>query len=234
MILSENKRPGIKNLIYERLTDRLVKELVVFAIRRSKELTWRTGSAMELPGGETPQSIVSLAIVRAAEGTRQWNPETHPDLGWYLKGVIRSLLNHLATSRENTLLRATSGSEDQDVPAWGVSVDMSELDGAEWLARTPPTPEEELLAVERLNTEEWAANILDQAASEDEEVSAVIRAMRSGCDPRKDIEIADETGLVIEEVRKAKKRLNRLIDRVATQVRGTAAGQQVTSRTTQE
>jgi hypothetical protein len=234
MLLSDNKRPSTKDLIYERLTDRLVKELVVFAIRRSKELTWRRGSAMELPGGETPQSIVSLAIVRAAEGTRQWNPKTHPDLSLYLKGVIRSLLNHLATSRENTLFAAAPGSEDQDAPAWDAGANMTELDGAEWLARAPITPEDELLAGERLNAEEWAENILDQAAREDAEVSAVIRAMRDGCDPRKDIEIADETGLAIEEVRKAKKRLNRLIDKVAAQVRGTAAGRRITSRTAQE
>ena len=232
--MSDSKRLRTKDLIYERLTDRLVKELVVFAIRRSKELTWRRGSAMELPGGETPQSIVSLAIVRAAEGIRQWNPETHPDLGWYLKGVIRSLLNHLATSRENILFTATSDSENRDAPAWEAGANMTELDGAEWLARTPTTPEDDLLAGERLNAEEWAANILDQAAGEDAEVSAVIRAMRGGCDPRKDVEIADETGLPVEEVRKAKKRLNRLIDRVAAQVRGTAAGRQTTSRVAQE
>jgi hypothetical protein len=234
MLLSDSRRLSTKDLIYERLTDRLVKELVVFAIRRSKELTWRRGSAMELPGGETPQSIVSLAIVRAIEGTRQWNPETHPDLGWYLKGVIRSLLNHLATSRENTLFTATSSSEDQEAHAWDAGANMPELDGAEWLARTPTTPEEDLFAVERSKTEEWAASILDQAANEDTEVSAVIRAMRNGCDPRKDIEIADETGLPIEEVRKAKKRLNRLIDRVAVQARGTVASQRATSRTVQE
>lgn len=232
--MSEETHINTVGLIYERLTDRLVKELIAFAIRRSRELRWRTGSAMELPGGETPQSIVSLAIVRATEGTRQWNPDTHPDLGLYLKGVIRSLLNHLATSRENTLFKAAPGSEGEDPTLEETVGDAGQLNGAEWLARSPATPEEELLAKERLIEEEWAARILDQAASEDAVVSEIIRAMRSGCDPRSDAEIAEHIHLPVEEVRKAKKRLNRLIDRVAIQVQEAPAGRPAAGRAAQE
>ena len=232
--MSDDKRASMVNLIYERLTERLVKELIAFAIKRSKELRWRTGSSLELPGGETPQSIVSLAIVRAVEGTRQWDPDTHPDLGWYLKGVIRSLLNHLATSRENTLFKAVPDSEEPESSLRYADTDATEFNGAEWLARVPATPEEDLFAKKRLNEEEWAADILDQAASEDTEVSVIIRAIRNGCDPRSDMEIADQTGLAIEAVRKAKKRLNRLIDRIATQVRETTGNQTVARRTTHE
>ena len=232
MILSDSTRASTVELIYERLSDRLVKELVVFAIRRSKELKWRTGSAAELPGGETPQSIVSLAIVRAAEGTRRWEPKTHPDLGLYLKGVIRSLLNHLATGRENTLFESTIDYEDVGSPVQGVSANASELEGAEWLLRTPATPEEDLLAKEQFEEEAWAAEVLDRASGEDAMVSAIIRAMRNGCDPRSDIEIAEETTLPIEEVRKAKKRLNRLIDRIANQVQESASGRHAPRRIT--
>lgn len=223
--MSDNTRASTVKLIYERLTEKLVKELVVFAIRRSKELRWRTNNAIELPGGETPQSIVSLAIVRAAEGTRRWNPETHPDLGLYLRGVIRSLLNHLATSRENMMFQAATGSEDASSTDLDTSMEATSLGGAEWLARAPATPEEELLLKEHFKVEEWASAILDQAASQDEQVSTIIRAMRSGCDPGSDIEIANETGLPIVEVRKAKKRLNRLIDRVGSQVRESMVNQ---------
>lgn len=211
-------RVSTAELIYERLTDRLIKELIAFSIKRSRELRWRTGNVMELPGGETPQSVVSLAIVRAVEGTRRWDPETHPDLGLYLKGVIRSLLNHLATSHENTMFEAISGSPDTDVP------DVTDFSGAEWLSTSPITPEESLLAKERFEAEKWAAVILDQASNGDTEVSAIVKAMRNGCDPRKDVELSRESGLAVEDVRKAKKRLNRLIDRVADQMRGTSAG----------
>ncbi|HEY0321187.1 MAG TPA: hypothetical protein VGC66_09555 [Pyrinomonadaceae bacterium] len=231
MILSDSKGATTIELIYEKLTDRLVKELVAFAIRRSKELRWRTGNAMELPGGETPQSIVSLAILRAAEGTRRWNPETHPDLGLYLKGVIRSLLNHLATGRENTMFLAATASDNTETSPLEIGTDIDELSGVEWLARAPLTPEEELLLKEHFKAEEWAAAILDQAADEDEPVSMIIRAMRSGCDPGSDIEIADETGLPVVEVRKAKKRLNRLIDRVGNQVRESLIKQPAARRT---
>jgi hypothetical protein len=223
--LSDDTRVNTTELIYERLTDRLIKELIAFSIKRSRELRWRTGSAMDLPGGETPQSIVSLAIVRAIEGTRRWNPETNPDLGWYLKGVIRSLLNHLATGRENTMFESTSDKEDAEFS------DVAELNGIEWL--TPPiTPEESLLAEERLKAETWAASILDQASSEDAEVSAIIKAIRNGCDPRSDVEMSKQSGLTVEDVRKAKKRLNRLIDRVANRVRQTSTEQPITSKTT--
>jgi hypothetical protein len=231
MLLSDDTHANTVNLIYERLTERLVKELIVFAIRRSKELRWRTNNAMELPGGETPQSIVSLAIVRVAEGTRQWNPETHPDLGLFLKGVIRSLLNHLATGRENTMFQVATGSENTDTPVLEVGTDAGEISGAEWLARAPATPEEELLLKEHFKVEEWPAAILDKAASEDKQVSAIIRAMRNGCDPGSDIEIADETGLPVVEVRKVKKRLNRLIDRVGNQIRESMIKQPAARRT---
>jgi hypothetical protein len=216
--LRDDTRASTTELIYERLTDRLIKELIAFSIKRSRELRWRTGNAMELPGGETPQSIVSLAVVRAVEGTRRWDPETHPDLGLYLKGVIRSLLNHLATSRENTMFEAASDSHDVDTP------EVTDLNGAEWLTSSPFTPEEHLLARERLEAETWAASILDQASSGDADVSAIVKAMRGGCDPRSDVELSKESGLPVEDVRKAKKRLNRLIDRVANQMRGTSAG----------
>lgn len=216
--MRDDTRASIAELIYERLTDRLIKELIAFSIKRSRELRWRTGNAMELPGGETPQSVVSLAIVRAVEGTRRWDPEIHPDLGLYLKGVIRSLLNHLATSRENTMFEAASDSHDADDP------EVTDLSGAEWLTSSPITPEEHLLAEERFEAEKWAASILDQASSEDADVSAIVKAMRNGCDPRSDMELSRESGLAVEDVRKAKKRLNRLIDRVANQMRETSAG----------
>jgi hypothetical protein len=216
--LRDDTRESIAELIYERLTDRLIKELIAFSIKRSRELRWRTGNTMELPGGETPQSVVSLAIVRAVEGTRRWDPETHPDLGLYLKGVIRSLLNHLATSRENTMFEAASDSHDAD------DLEVTDLSGAEWLTSSPITPEERLLAEERFEAERWAASILDRASSEDADVFAIVKAMRNGCDPRSDMELSRESGLAVENVRKAKKRLNRLIDRVANQMRETSAG----------
>jgi len=216
--LRDDTRESIAELIYERLTDRLIKELIAFSIKRSRELRWRTGNAMELPGGETPQSVVSLAIVRAVEGTRRWDSETHPDLGLYLKGVIRSLLNHLATSRENTMFEAASDTHDAD------ALEVTDLGGAEWLTSSPITPEEHLLEEERFEAEKRAASILDQAAREDADVSAIVNAMRNGRDPRSDVELSRESGLAVEDVRKAKKRLNRLIDRVANQMRKTSAG----------
>jgi hypothetical protein len=130
------------------------------------------------------------------------------------------------------MFEAVTDSENIGDPAQGGSSEAGELTGAHWLLRTPATPEEELLAKEQFEDEKWAADVLDRAAGEDAEASAIIRAMRNGCDPRSDIEIAEETALPIEEVRKAKKRLNRLIDRIASQVHGSTVVRPVPRRAT--
>ncbi len=63
-----------------------------------------------LPKGRHPSDIVSEAIMKFYNGKRKWDP-AKVDLEGFLKGIIRSDINHLYTSSE-TKTRSYSINED--------------------------------------------------------------------------------------------------------------------------
>lgn len=110
--------------VLSQITPQMIKELGLYASSVSRNLRWRTENSEELPGGETPGSIVSKAIKLVLQGTleepskgsppfkagvRRWDPQKHPDLKKYLMDVIDSLLSNLVKSRENRIFIRTSG-----------------------------------------------------------------------------------------------------------------------------
>ena len=64
----------------------LILELGRYALSVSRRLYWRTGDAVELPRGETVDSIVSLAFTKVLTGERRWETHKEPDLKRYLMG----------------------------------------------------------------------------------------------------------------------------------------------------
>ncbi len=98
------------------LTTEQWKEILLrlqrYAISVSRRLRWRSRNYQHLPNGETPDSVVSMAIEKVLTGERVWNPETHPDLTKYLRDVIDSLLSHLRTSLDNALFVHTDNLDD--------------------------------------------------------------------------------------------------------------------------
>jgi len=101
--LSQEARAALAQLSDDALQT-LILELGRYALSVSRRLYWRTGNAVDLPRGETVDSIVSKALTKVLTGERRWNPQTAPDLQKYLMGVIDSLLSHLAQHNDNTTL----------------------------------------------------------------------------------------------------------------------------------
>src|SRR5262245_15828179 len=90
---------------FARMSESELTEMILrlgrYTLRESNRLQWRTGDSVELPGGETIDSIVSLALEKTLSGERRWDPQSHPNLIEFLMDVIDSLLYHLATGKEN-------------------------------------------------------------------------------------------------------------------------------------
>ncbi|HYP28543.1 MAG TPA: hypothetical protein VE262_17660 [Blastocatellia bacterium] len=194
--------------------DRLVLHLGRYAMQAQAThgYTWRTGSKEELPGGETVETVVYLAIEKTLTGERRWDMGKDPDFKKYLMDVIDSLLYHLATGKDNTMLTAEPQPGSDDEKNWHTRSPESQPE-TDWLVRQAATPEIELLAREEGQGEQRARDkaikMLLEEAEGDDEVTHIIQAMLDGYE--KSSEIAAATGIDIKDVYKATKRLNRKI-----------------------
>lgn len=189
----------------------MISELGRYALSVSNKLHWRTGNPDMLPGGETYDSIVSRAIEKVLTGKRRWDPQQDPDLKRYLMDVIDSLLNHLATGKENTLLTRMPRSGSEAGAAWEAGTPTRQPDTA-WLAQPALPPEAALLAKEEAQRNDRVLARLIQESSTDPELTQIIRAMQDGYG--KAGEIAQVTGIPVTEVYNAMKRLDRKVIRV--------------------
>ena len=194
-------------------------ELERYAFSVSRNLRWRTRNPMELPGGETVESIVSKAIEKLFVGDRDWNPEREPDIRKYLMGVIDSLLNHLAQSKENTLIAAVPEPGSADFPGWE-SGSPKRDPAADWLVPPRPSPEGALLMKEEAALQDRALDLLIDECADDNILIVVLEAMMDGADTS--AEISKAKGIPIKDVYNATKRLDRKLEKV----RGRIAGEQ--------
>uniref|UniRef100_UPI0015C40F58 hypothetical protein n=1 Tax=Candidatus Entotheonella palauensis TaxID=93172 RepID=UPI0015C40F58 len=174
------------------------------SVSRSKP-RWRTDDPMNLPRGESVDSIVSLAFEKVLTGERTWNPEKEPDLKMYLMGVIDSLLSHLSRHKDNTAVTA--------MPETAEHLGRGEGD---WQAQPLADPETALLVQEQKQYEARAVQLLLDASQDDPLVSQIIRAMQAG--HAKAGEIAEVLGIAVTEVYNAMKRLDRKIVRTREQL----------------
>ena len=83
---------------------RISLRLTLHAAARVKRWRWRTGNHQDLADGLEPGDIACQAIARLLTGQRAWDPERHPDLFEYLKGVVNSLVSNLGMSKDNQSL----------------------------------------------------------------------------------------------------------------------------------
>jgi len=192
-------------------------ELQRHALSVSRNLRWRTKNVLELPGGETVDSIVSKAIEKLFRGERDWDPEAQPDIRNYLKGVIDSLLNHLADSLENTLLTAVPAPNSEDAAAWERG--SSKRDPvADWLVPRSRSPEAALLEQEREALEDRAFEHLIDECADDKVLLGVLEAMLDGAETP--AEISQAKGIPVKDVYNATKRLDRKLETVRTRIAG--------------
>ncbi len=195
---------------------RLIKELTSYTNKISRGLRWRTKNAEELPGGETTKSIVSKALAMVLSGKRNWDTQKDPDLKKYLQSVIKSLLNHLVCSKENTMFTVIPEIVVDSQLEWEPDLTKCTHD-TQWLARQPRSPEEELIEKEIEEHENQALDLLKEACAEDKILSQVLQVMIDGCD--NPAEIAQTTGISVKEVYNATKRLDRKVAIVSKQTK---------------
>lgn len=199
--------------------DRLVLHLGRYTLRETNRLQWRTGSSVDLPGGETVESIVYQAIEKAWAGERNWNPEQNPDFKKYLMDVIDSLVNHLFDSTDNKVFTTEPAEGSDDRRVWeGASAkhERKHERSADWMARQAATPEDLLLEKEEAERRNQGIEMLLVESRGDEELTYVIQAMLDGYN--KAGEIAKVTGIEIRDVYNVMKRLDRKVEVVRKQL----------------
>lgn len=204
----DTAREALAQMSEEELTE-LILHLGRYALRESSRLRWRTGNPVELPGGETVESIVSLALEKVLSGERRWNPRSSPEIKKYLMDVIDSLLNHLATGKENVMFTTASPASDHEETA---SRSDPREQGAGWLARREESPEAALLRKEEEEIGDRAIGMLMEESRADPVLARVLEAMLSG--EEKAGRIAEVVGVEVKEVYNAMKRLDRKVAQV--------------------
>lgn len=193
----------------------IILDLGGYAVSVSRRLRWRTKNPIELPCGETVDSIVSQALEKVFSGDREWDPKQDPDIKRYLMGVVDSLLNHLAESKDNALLTPTPKPDSADAPAWERG--SSQRDPTtDWLVPARHSPETVMLEKERTRLENRALELLIDECSDDQLLLKVLEAKMDGHD--KPAEIAKAVGISIQEMYNATKRLDRKLEKVRAQI----------------
>lgn len=217
----------LDSLSYDEQT-KLLLNLTKYAKSEAKKKFWRTGNHTDLPKGETAASVVSLAfekVLMTGDGARNWNPETAPDFYKYMQGIIDSRLFHLSTGEDNKIFinennrhfaengegrkeGVLAASEEKFVAAKATR----EFEDKEWLVRPQFSPEEEIIAAEKKAFYDRVLQAIYDAAADDTEVSAMIEAMDYNYSASR--EISEFTGIDIDRIYNARKRLNTIVSKV--------------------
>jgi len=185
---------------------KLILRLGRYAVRTSANLSWRTKSKIDLPGGETAESVASKAIVKVLSGERNWNPDTDPELDKYLMDVIDSLFSQLVNGDDNKKLQVIAEKRDEHGNLLPELQARRAEPATEWLFRPPQNPEEEAMEQEENHRNDQILGTLAADCDGDPVLKKVLEAMFDGhATPRS---IAAKTDLTTKEVNNANKRLD--------------------------
>jgi hypothetical protein len=206
--LNEEAREKIEQMKEEELA-RLIKILGWYALKESRRKFFRTGRGGEMPGGYDVETVVNEAFTRVLTGQRRWAPEREPDLKRHLMDVIDSILYHLATGKDNELMRAAGAAEGvEDDSSWEAGSKECRPE-REWLARGAQTADAALFERERLLEEERVLQMLVEECSGDPVLPHMLCVMREhDAEPAG---ISEITGLPVKDIYNAMKRLDRKI-----------------------
>lgn len=206
--MNEEARAKLEQMKEEELA-RLFKILGWYALKESRRKFFRTGRGGEMPGGYDVEAVVNEAFTRVLSGQRRWDSAREPDLKRHLMDVIDSILYHLATGKENELLRAAGGTETEAADSSWEAGSNERRPEREWLARGAQGADAALFERERLEAEERVLRMLADECSGDPVLSRVLRVKREyDAEPA---EISALTGLPVKEIYNAMKRLDRKI-----------------------
>jgi DNA-directed RNA polymerase specialized sigma24 family protein len=198
-------------------------ELAGHAAFRARNLGWRTGERvgpetrakagdlardMDLAMGLNPIDVAQQAIKRVLDGSRKWDPNRGPLLP-YLKGVVDSLISHLAESPDNQLQRRVPEGEEDD-ELWDRSEFRASLndrhDLGDLIGARPPNPEQPLL--DREADDSRVSNLFETVKGSPELEETISAIMQVGPKP---VDIAEHLRLAVSEVNNRLKRLRRLV-----------------------
>lgn len=206
--MRDEAREKIEQMQEEELA-RLIKVLGFYTLKESRKLFFRTGRSGEMPSGYDVESVVNEAFTRVLTGQRRWDPKQDPDFKKYLMNVIDSILSHLATGKDNEMLRGAANAEgDEDSSHWEAG-SKERRPEREWLARGAQRADEELIESERLEEEDRVLQMLVEECSGDPVLARVLQVRREyDAEPA---EISELTGIPVKEVYNTMKRLDRKI-----------------------
>jgi DNA-directed RNA polymerase specialized sigma24 family protein len=208
--LNDEAREKIGQIKEEELA-RLIKILGWYTLKeiRSRKLFFRTGRSGEMPGGYDVESIVNEAFTRVLTGQRRWNPNQDPDLKKYLMNVIDSILSHLATGKDNEMVRAAGVPEGNDDDSQWEAGSKERRPEREWLSRGSQRADDELIEREMQEEEERVLQMLVEECGSDPVLARVLQVKREfDAEPA---EISELTGIPVKDVYNAIKRLDRKI-----------------------
>lgn len=192
----------------------LLLHLEWYALKKCRRLRWRSGNFSELPKGETVDSIVSLAFERLlnddpqrndSRHQRNWNPQKVPDLKKFLMGVIDSLINQLAESKDNALF-LTAHEAREVLLQNDLDEDVAEKESS-WMIGALPSPEDLLLKKEKAALDRRKFELLLAEIEDDPVLKAIVQARINNHE--KPGEIAKVTGIPVKQIYNGIKKLDR-------------------------
>ena len=193
------EKDSILNLIENADWKNIILKLTYYALQRSKVYKWKLGKADQLLGGKTPEDIACGAIEKVLSGTRTWDTEKYPDLFTHLKWIVKSDMDHLASSLEHqTMTRIPEPRDDEEGP---VNIYQTIPD------QSSPTPEEAMINDEKNKLEEKLKDDLYALVEGDEDLEELLLYIDEGID--KPEKIATLAKWDISKVYNLKKRLRR-------------------------
>lgn len=196
----------ILTILADQPWEEITARLTYYALRESKRLYWQGILNGAFPGGLESKDIVAIAIEKVLKGERNWNPDTHPNLLYYLKGVIDSDLNHLAESEENRVLRSESVLSD----AVDCNEDAPKTGYFDKLATSMPHPEEVFIQKElEKKSDEFLWGLYD-FLNDTPVLQKIVECIIDGIDKPSDI--AGTLGMPVKDIYNLKKKLQRRLE----------------------
>ncbi len=205
---------------------RIPLELTLYAVQKVNRLQWRTSQG--LPRGLLPQDLAMNAIQKTLEGLlapestgrgiRKWDPQKEPDLFLYLRSVVDSDVSSLVNLDEHKFTNYSANvTEDEASQRLERAIDAETATDWKQSRSFSAEPEQALLQREDSNSHlslyERIMNQLDIECSQDANEKVVLQAMRDLIEEDEDeikpASLVKRTGLPPEEVRNAKRRIER-------------------------
>lgn len=150
-----------------------------------------------LPMGSSVESAVHEAIRKLLDGTRIWNPE-NVDLLGFLKGVVKSEISHLLSSKEASLTTSIDPQNTEKYQSESLN------------------PEQAVIEKEKGQLIEIVHQKLIEQAESDPAYLTVAVCIEAGIHKPRDI--AQEMDLDVDEVYKIKKRWQRDFEKILREV----------------